>query len=75
MPEAEKDLAGIQERVDPRFGVVAYTHRSYDPKGSAFVFEQVAGYLGRKVAGGSYGVARRLLRALGCGRKIGAENY
>jgi 2,5-furandicarboxylate decarboxylase 1 len=73
--EAEKDLVRINERVDPRFGVAAYTRRSCDVKGPAFIFEQIAGYPGWKVAAGSYGVLRRLLRALDCDEKAAVEKY
>jgi UbiD family decarboxylase len=75
MLEAEKDLVRIDESVDPCFGIAAYTRRSCDLKGPAFIFEQVSGYPGWKVVAGGYGVLRRLLRALGCDEKTAVEKY
>lgn len=73
--EAESDLVRIKKPVDPRFEIAAHTRRSCDLKGPAFLFEEVAGYPGWQVAAGSYGVLRRLLRALGCDQKTAVEKY
>ncbi|MBI3059578.1 MAG: UbiD family decarboxylase [Deltaproteobacteria bacterium] len=73
--EAEADLVRIKEQVDARFDIAAYTRRSCDLKGPAFLFDQVAGYPGWQVVAGSYGVLRRLLRALDCDQKTAVEKY
>ncbi len=73
--ETEGDLVRIREPVGPRFGIAAYARRSCDLKGPAFIFEQVVGYPGWQVVAGSYGVLRRLLRALGCDQKTAIERY
>lgn len=73
--EAEGDLLRIGTPVAPRFELSAYVRRSCDISGPAFVFEQVLGYPDWTVVGGSFGVLRRLLRALGCERREAIERY
>lgn len=67
--EADGDLARIARPVAPRFEVAAYVRRSCDLDGPAFCFEHIVGHPGWTVVGGTFGVVRRLLRALGCDRR------
>lgn len=73
--EAEGDLFRVKDVVDPCFGIAAYTRRSCDLKGPAFIFEQIAGYPDWRVVAGIYGILRRVLRALGCDQKTAVECY
>jgi UbiD family decarboxylase len=73
--EAEGDLVRIGTPVDPHFGISAYVRRSCDVNGPAFIFGQVAGCPGWTVAGGTFGVLRRLLRAFEWDRVQAMEAY
>jgi 2,5-furandicarboxylate decarboxylase 1 len=59
-------LVRIDKPVSPEFEVAAYVRRSSDTDGPAFVFENVTGHPGWKLAAGLYGTMARLPIALGC---------
>jgi UbiD family decarboxylase len=59
-------LARIDKPVSPEFEVAAYVRKSSDTDGPAFVFENVIGHPGWKLAAGLYGTMGRLPIALGC---------
>ena len=60
-------LARIARPVSPEFEIAAYVRKSSDTDGPAFVFENVVGHPGWKLAAGLYGTMGRLPIALGCG--------
>jgi 2,5-furandicarboxylate decarboxylase 1 len=60
-------LARIDKPVSPEFEIAAYVRKSSDTDGPAFVFENVVGHPGWKLAAGLYGTMARLPVALGCG--------
>jgi 2,5-furandicarboxylate decarboxylase 1 len=59
-------LARIDKPVSPEFEVAAYVRRSSDTDGPAFVFENIVGHPGWRLAAGLYGTMARLPVALGC---------
>ncbi|MGH7332273.1 MAG: UbiD family decarboxylase [Candidatus Rokuibacteriota bacterium] len=59
-------LTHIDKPVNPEFEVAAYVRKSSDTDGPAFVFENVIGHPGWKLAAGLYGTMGRLPIALGC---------
>jgi UbiD family decarboxylase len=59
-------LVHIDKPVSPEFEVAAYVRKSSDTDGPAFVFENVIGHPGWKLAAGLYGTMGRLPIALGC---------
>ena len=59
-------LVHIDKPVSPEFEVAAYVRKSSDTDGPAFVFENVIGHPGWKLAAGLYGTMARLPVALGC---------
>src|SRR5262245_31049909 len=59
-------LARIDKPVSPEFEIAAYVRKSSDTDGPAFVFENIVGHPGWKLAAGLYGTMARLPVALGC---------
>ena len=64
--ERAGQLVHVGKPVSPEFEVAAYVRKSSDTGGPAFVFENVSGHPGWKVAAGLYGTMARLPVALGC---------
>jgi UbiD family decarboxylase len=59
-------LVHVDKPVSPEFEVAAYVRKSSDTDGPAFVFDNVSGHPGWRVAAGLYGTMARLPIALGC---------
>lgn len=59
-------LVHIDKPVSPEFEVAAYVRKSSDTDGPAFVFANVIGHPGWRLAAGLYGTMARLPVALGC---------
>jgi 2,5-furandicarboxylate decarboxylase 1 len=59
-------LVHVDKPVNPEFEVAAYVRKSSDTDGPAFVFENVIGHPGWRLAAGLYGTMGRLPVALGC---------
>jgi UbiD family decarboxylase len=59
-------LVHIGKAVRPEFEIAAYVRKSSDTDGPAFLFENVTGHPGWKVAAGLYGTMARLPVALRC---------
>ncbi|HEV8584005.1 MAG TPA: UbiD family decarboxylase [Methylomirabilota bacterium] len=59
-------LVRVDKPVSPEFEVAAYVRKSSDTNGPAFVFTNVTGHPGWKLAAGLYGTMARLPIALGC---------
>ena len=59
-------LVNVGKPVSPDFEVAAYVRKSSDTDGPAFLFENVSGHPGWKIAAGLYGTMARLPIALGC---------
>jgi 2,5-furandicarboxylate decarboxylase 1 len=59
-------LVHVEKPVSPEFEIAAYVRKSSDTDGPAFVFENVIGHPGWKLAAGLYGTMARLPVALGC---------
>jgi UbiD family decarboxylase len=59
-------LVHVSKEVSPEFEIAAYVRKSSDTDGPAFVFENVRGHPGWRVAAGLYGTLARLPVALGC---------
>jgi len=64
--ERAGQLVHVDKPVSPEFEIAAYVRKSSDADGPAFVFENVNGHPGWKVAAGLYGTMARLPIALGC---------
>jgi len=73
--DARHDLITVRRPVSPRFEVAAYVRRSSDTGGPAFLFEEIVGYPGWRLAAGLYGVRRRIAAALGCAEQEIAASY
>jgi UbiD family decarboxylase len=59
-------LVHVDTPVSPEFEVAAYVRKSSDTDGPAFLFENVIGHPGWRLAAGLYGTMARLPVALGC---------
>jgi 2,5-furandicarboxylate decarboxylase 1 len=59
-------LARVDKPVSPEFEIAAHVRKSSDTDGPAFLFANVSGHPGWKVAAGLYGTMARLPVALGC---------
>jgi UbiD family decarboxylase len=64
--EKAGQLVHVTKEVSPEFEIAAYVRKSSDVDGPAFVFENVKGHPGWKVAAGLYGTMARLPVAFGC---------
>lgn len=64
--EQAGQLVHVHKPVSPEFEVAAYVRKSSDTDGPAFVFTNVSGHGGWKLAAGLYGTMARLPIALGC---------
>lgn len=64
--ESSGQLVHVDKPVSPEFEIAAYVRKSSDTDGPAFVFENVTGHPGWKLAAGLYGTMARLPVALGC---------
>jgi UbiD family decarboxylase len=64
--ERAGQLVHVDKPVSPEFEIAAHVRRSSDTDGPAFVFANVLGHPGWKVAAGLYGTMARLPVALGC---------
>jgi UbiD family decarboxylase len=64
--ERAGQLVHVDKPVSPEFEIAAYVRKSSDTDGPAFLFENVDGHRGWKVAAGLYGTMARLPVALGC---------
>jgi len=59
-------LVEVGKPVSPDFEIAAHVRKSSDTDGPAFLFENVSGHPGWKIAAGLYGTMARLPIALGC---------
>ena len=59
-------LVHIDKPVNPEFEVAAYVRKASDTEGPAFLFDNVIGHPGWRLAAGLYGTMARLPIALGC---------
>src|SRR5262249_61635981 len=77
LQELEKtgQLVHVTKPVSPEFEVAAYVRKSSDTMGPAFVFENVTGHPGWRLAAGLYGTMARLPVALGCPLGEGVDRY
>src|SRR5437667_376504 len=68
-------LMHVAKPVSPDFEVAAYVRKSSDTDGPAFLFENVSGHPGWKLAAGLYGTIARLAVVLGAGPfvELGSE--
>jgi UbiD family decarboxylase len=64
--ERAGQLVHVDKPVSPDFEVAAHVRKSSDTDGPAFLFENVSGHPGWKLAAGLYGTMARLPIALGC---------
>jgi UbiD family decarboxylase len=64
--ERAGQLVHVDKPVSPEFEIAAHVRKSSDTEGPAFVFTNVRGHPGWKVAAGLYGTMARLSVALGC---------
>jgi pimeloyl-ACP methyl ester carboxylesterase len=58
--EKAGQLVHVTREVSPKFEVAAYVRKSSDTDGPVFVFENVKGHSGWRLAAGLYGTAPRL---------------
>ena len=68
--EKAGQLVHVTREVSPEFEVAAYVRKSSDTDGPAFVFENVKGHPGWRLAAGLYGTMGRLPIALGCPSRV-----
>src|SRR5438552_1377799 len=73
--EKAGQLVHVSKEVSPEFEIAAYVRKSSDTEGPAFVFENVSGHPGWKVAAGLYGTMSRLPIALGCPIREVVDRY
>src|SRR5438552_13751917 len=64
--EKAGQLVHVSKEVSPEFEIAAYVRKSSDMLGPAFVFENVKGHPGWRLAAGLYGTMARLPIAFGC---------
>lgn len=64
--ERAGQLVHVAKEVSPEFEVAAYVRKSSDTNGPAFVFENIKGHPGWRLAAGLYGTMARLPVALAC---------
>jgi 2,5-furandicarboxylate decarboxylase 1 len=64
--EKAGQLVHVTKAVSPEFEIAAYVRKSSDMDGPAFLFENVNGHPGWRVAAGLYGTMARLPVALDC---------
>ncbi|MBI4322012.1 MAG: UbiD family decarboxylase [Chloroflexi bacterium] len=62
--EEKGDLVRVSKEVSTRFQIAAYTRKSSDTNGPAFIFDNVAGYPGWRVAAALYATPGRIVDAL-----------
>jgi 2,5-furandicarboxylate decarboxylase 1 len=60
------ELKRISKEVDPKFEVNAYSRRSCDVGGPAFLFEKVKGFRDWRYATAIYATRRRVMDGMGC---------
>src|SRR5438876_12436632 len=68
-------LVHVKKEVSPEFEIAAYVRKSSDMLGPAFVFENVKGHPGWRLAAGLYGTMARLPVAFGCPMEQVVERY
>lgn len=73
--EEAGQLVHVDREVSPEFEVAAHVRRSSDARGPAFVFANVAGHPGWRLAAGLYGTMARLPVALGCPMEQVVDRY
>ena len=64
--EKAGQLVHVTKEVSPEFEVAAYVRKSSVMNGPAFVFENMKGHPGWRLAAGLYGTMARLPIAFGC---------
>jgi 2,5-furandicarboxylate decarboxylase 1 len=73
--QAAGELRVIEEPVSTRHQIAAYVRRSSDVDGPGFLFSNVEGHPGIRVAAGLYGSRRRVCHALGVREREVAEAF
>ena len=68
-------LVHVKKEVSPEFEIAAYVRKSSDTMGPAFVFENVKGHPGWRLAAGLYGTMARLPIAFGCSMDQVVDRY
>ena len=73
--EKAGQLVHVTKEVSPKFEIAAHVRKSSDTDGPAFLFENVAGHPGWRLAAGLYGTMARLPVAFGCPMEQVVERY
>ena len=73
--EQKGDLVTIKKPVSTDFEVAAYIRKSSDVEGPCFVFDDIAGYPGWRVAGAMYAAPRRILDGLSVSIEEATRHY
>lgn len=73
--ERQGELKRITRPVSTQFEIAAYVRKSSDRRGPAFLFENVVGYPGWRVASGVYATYERVAMALGCTVREVVDRY